>query len=776
MFSFFDTFYPFNYCMARYHFQVVFIFLVLVVISFFFLHSPGRDFFLTFHEPSILIPLPRWRNNSYIRDDGLLPFQRCNSEEFYPGPMRLYGKFTHSDGIVYNLVATALSVFGQTDLSGKPTEAPAHAELLVYFQPSGKGCRIIGMLHCATELIRPTVVCRRRGTAEWMKGKADFLNATITSRVQPFEWIALASLICPLGPGLELTDAFEIEWRVGGSSVSTEQAEFFTDVCYHHVSTPSMLVICTMPHFGFDTKSSFWMGSPAYSHGNLIDAFLLYHAQLMQVSVVFNDLYDSCFSELERYKHNSRIKYRSHWELALHFSDMAAGGTTEHEILAEATCMWEHRLNYRWHMQAMVVDNFILPMVANKTVAELLLQVDEHAISELAVPIIMGNSDRSQIIPLEQLNVLQRYDLLGPELHYSAYAPGDWATTPIANPRHHQFGIIHWMEYGKNPKIGLPVMSPSDVLHNIGIQTLHLHVLSGRPNDFTGESFIGLSDLGNKLQKELISLPPSTCSPSTSPSSSFSPTPSPRPPEKLVASSWGRLGNKLFQAMGQHLLAKKFNLQASYDIDALDKLGLQLWNGTFLMTGNELVVTDNNFPALMASLETRLSVRLVIPSNTYLQLPFLARIIRYDILLPAKDLLLHSNPWKHRLHNNSDTFVHVRLGDIIQAKPTATHFFAPIKDHLEGHVYISSDSPEDPIVLDIASRYNGTILSFNEVQTWQFAAMCKHLVLHDGSFSWWAGVLASIYGASVSHVLRPDLIWAGDIYIFDDWQAYSLYP
>lgn len=228
--------------------------------------------------------------------------------------------------------------------------------------------------------------------------------------------------------------------------------------------------------------------------------------------------------------------------------------------------------------------------------------------------------------------------------------------------------------------------------------------------------------------------------------------------------------------MGQHLLAKKYDIQAIYDIEALKDLGLHLFNGTRLMTGVDFAVTDVNFVALISSQNTNLTVRLVIPGNTYLQLPFLANAIRYNILLPAKSSLLRSNPWKYRLHENNDTFVHVRLGDIVQSRPSLHNFITPIEAHLEGKLYISSDSPDDPLVLGIARRYNGSILSLNEVQTWQFAAMCKYVVLHDGTFSWWVGALASTFDATVSHVLRPEFQWVGDIYIFSDWKPYSIYP
>ena len=38
----------------------------------------------------------RWRGNQYINADGILPFQRCHSNEFYPGPEKLSSVFVHN--------------------------------------------------------------------------------------------------------------------------------------------------------------------------------------------------------------------------------------------------------------------------------------------------------------------------------------------------------------------------------------------------------------------------------------------------------------------------------------------------------------------------------------------------------------------------------------------------------------------------------------------------------------------------------------------------------
>jgi hypothetical protein len=95
----------------------------------------------------------RWRGNQYIQEEGLLPYQRCNSNNGWLGAEKVSHSFKYQSK-TYDLVSTAASVWGNSDIYGKPTELRC-IEILAYFTARGRECMIDPDKHCAVPHLDP---------------------------------------------------------------------------------------------------------------------------------------------------------------------------------------------------------------------------------------------------------------------------------------------------------------------------------------------------------------------------------------------------------------------------------------------------------------------------------------------------------------------------------------------------------------------------------------------------------------------------------------------
>ena len=237
----------------------------------------------------------------------------------------------------------------------------------------------------------------------------------------------------------------------------------------------------------------------------------------------------------------------------------------------------------------------------------------------------------------------------------------------------------------------------------------------------------------------------------------------------LLAS--GRFGNKLFQHLAVSLLAEKFDLRASYAIEAeCAQLGIPLWRaGRGLMSGPEVGLTDELLRALLtAPAGARLEGRLVVEG--FYQSPWFAAHLRDSVFRgPLAEPLARANPWRLREGACNDTFVHVRLGDMARKGARGAEAYIAAIGEPAGRVFVASDSPGHDTVAAILTRFEGTLVELSPVRTIQFGAACGFLVLSDGTFSWAVGALAG-RGARVRVVAR-DLNWGGDIR-FEDWARF----
>jgi len=125
------------------------------------------------------------------------------------------------------------------------------------------------------------------------------------------------------------------------------------------------------------------------------------------------------------------------------------------------------------------------------------------------------------------------------------------------------------------------------------------------------------------------------------------------------------------------------------------------------------------------------------------------------------------------IENRNDIFVHVRLGDLLEPHSQEGYRFMG-QSYYEEAIgnnsggFISSDSPDHPIVQYLINKFNLKLFNDSPENTIIFAAGCSKKVLSLGTFSWWIGYLGN-----QNNVICPDFtqysIWHGNIFPQTNW-------
>jgi hypothetical protein len=187
----------------------------------------------------------------------------------------------------------------------------------------------------------------------------------------------------------------------------------------------------------------------------------------------------------------------------------------------------------------------------------------------------------------------------------------------------------------------------------------------------------------------------------------------------------GRLGNQFFINVAASLLAEKHDLYMDYEHGDDVRPLFPLYVGT-RHHPTTITVTDDNYIDLYnkETLDTNLSF------HDYFQ---------------SRDVTMLTHRYvqsKRKItHKENACFIHVRLGDVAQWNPGAAHYLDILATLNVDRVYVSTDSPDHPIVqplLQKAHLYQGT-----PTETILFAASCRYVILSHGTFSGMIGYLAN---------------------------------
>ena len=233
----------------------------------------------------------------------------------------------------------------------------------------------------------------------------------------------------------------------------------------------------------------------------------------------------------------------------------------------------------------------------------------------------------------------------------------------------------------------------------------------------------------------------------------------------------GRFCNHVIRNSFASMLASQFNLTVNYSYqEEIERLGIPLYNGSGMLQTPSIPAVDIEVLDTIEGLkQLQANVYNFCNDNCYFQSRRHTIWLR-KWLCDNKTTICAANPFKERMQN-SDIFVHLRLGDAAAYTPGIEYFRKAITTASESGVitgYISTDSPDHPLTRQLLIEFP-TMQLFTEpdiVRVIQFASTCARVVLSHGSFSAVIGFLAfdsNVYYAPYT------TIWCGDMFTQPDW-------
>jgi hypothetical protein len=235
----------------------------------------------------------------------------------------------------------------------------------------------------------------------------------------------------------------------------------------------------------------------------------------------------------------------------------------------------------------------------------------------------------------------------------------------------------------------------------------------------------------------------------------------------------GRLGNQIIRNLAVSLIAKKYDMKVSYSSNSLiHNLGIKLFSGKNVYDRTEILNEDNYFSTYNCDELTHN----LDPNNSYFQTKEITNFL-YDYLNTdeVRTNIINNNPFKNLYKRNNNLFIHIRLDDVARFNPGINYYLNAIKNISFDRIYISTDEQSHDIIKKIMELYpNSELIRRSEIETFQFASTCKHVLLSHGSFSAVIGYLSFF-----SDVYYPEYevnkIWYGDMFSINSWIKCSVH-
>ena len=232
----------------------------------------------------------------------------------------------------------------------------------------------------------------------------------------------------------------------------------------------------------------------------------------------------------------------------------------------------------------------------------------------------------------------------------------------------------------------------------------------------------------------------------------------------------GRLGNLFFVNMVLHFIALKMNLKCRYKyFNKFKELGINLFVGEKIFE-KEFTPNDNNFMDFIQNNDNE-KYNIVIDNNSWFQNSYFCDSLKlYFNMKHNKLRIMNNNIYKNRYNNNTDVFIHIRLGDISENILDIKKYYENALTQITYNTgYISSDTINHELCKYFINKYNLITIDKCEVKTIMFASTCNNIILSGGTFSW----LIGFFSFFSENIFYPNMEkpWYGDIFNFPDWKC-----
>ena len=230
---------------------------------------------------------------------------------------------------------------------------------------------------------------------------------------------------------------------------------------------------------------------------------------------------------------------------------------------------------------------------------------------------------------------------------------------------------------------------------------------------------------------------------------------------------FGRFGNQIIRNLAVSLIAEKHDLKVNYyNKDLIKKLGIELFSGNNLHTSFQTLADDNYFDIYNSDI---LNYNLDANGNFFQTKEITNFLYNYLHTDKIKSNIIENNPFKDKYNKNNDLFVHIRLDDVEKYTPGITYYINAIKNINFDNLYISTDDINHDIIKELLKLFpSAELINYDEITTFQFASVCKHIVLSHGSFSAIIGYL-SFFSNIYYPEYEPNKQWYGDIFSINNW-------
>jgi hypothetical protein len=229
----------------------------------------------------------------------------------------------------------------------------------------------------------------------------------------------------------------------------------------------------------------------------------------------------------------------------------------------------------------------------------------------------------------------------------------------------------------------------------------------------------------------------------------------------------GRFGNYFFRNLLGSILAKKYDLKAIYKYQEIfDKLNIKLYSGNNYYNNSPIIIDDNNY---LDFINGTININNKLLLFGFYQKPDFCKFLKNYFHENHRDYFNNNNKYYNRSNNN--LFIHIRLDDAEKYNPGFNYYDKVISSINYDIGYISTDTPNHKIVIDLINKYNLELYDSPIEETLLFSSTCKNIVLSNGTFSWLIGFLSN-----KSNIYYPSIKkeWHGNIFIFDEWKCITI--